>query len=106
MHMKNRIQFSPIVTNHAEFESGRVTHALLDFVSTQAQTGCGLVTIGSTPVDFEHGRDFYGCLGVTNDNDSDRPNIWNWRKCTTRKVLWWMPKENALPNPPVSEADA
>ncbi len=69
MHMKNRIQFSPIVTNHAEFESGRVTHALLDFVSTQAQTGCGLVTIGSTPVDFEHGRDFYGCLGVTNDND-------------------------------------
>ncbi len=69
MHMKNRIQFSPIVTNHAEFESGRVTDALLEFVSTQAQTGCGLITIGSTPVDFEHGRDFYGCLGVTNDND-------------------------------------
>ncbi|MBR2832109.1 MAG: FAD-dependent oxidoreductase [Oscillospiraceae bacterium] len=69
MHMKNRIQYSPIVTNHAEFESGRVTRQLLEFVSAQAQTGCGLVTIGSTPVDFEHGRDFYGCMSVTNDHD-------------------------------------
>jgi len=69
MHMKNRIQFSPIVTNHAEFESGRVNHELLEFVSTQAKTGAGLVTIGSTPVDFDHGRDFYGCLSVTDDHD-------------------------------------
>ncbi|MCF0120370.1 MAG: FAD-dependent oxidoreductase [Oscillospiraceae bacterium] len=69
MHMKNRIQYSPIVTNHCDFETGRVTHEMLDFAATQAQTGCGLVTIGSTPVDFDHGRDFYGCLSVTNDHD-------------------------------------
>lgn len=69
MTMKNRIQFSPIVSNHADAESGRVNHELLDFVSMQAQTGAALVTIGSTPVDFDHGRDFYCCLSATNDQD-------------------------------------
>ena len=69
MTMKNRIQFSPIVSNHAGVEDGRVGHELLEFVSTQAQTGCGLVTIGSTPVNFREGRDFYSCLSATNDMD-------------------------------------
>ncbi len=69
MTMKNRIQYSPIVSNHAGVVSGRVNHELLEFVSTQAQTGAALVTIGSTPVDFEHGRDFYSCLSATNDQD-------------------------------------
>ncbi|MBR3396703.1 MAG: FAD-dependent oxidoreductase [Lachnospiraceae bacterium] len=69
MHMKNRIQFSPIVSNHCDIESGRVRYEMLEFVSGQAQTGCGLVTIGSTPIDFEHGRDFYSCLSATNDLD-------------------------------------
>ncbi len=69
MTMKNRIQFSPIVSNHAGVEDGRVGRELLEFVSTQAQTGCGLVTIGSTPVNFEEGRDFYSCLSATNDMD-------------------------------------
>ena len=69
MHMKNRIQFSPIVSNHADVETGRVGVELLNFVSMQAQTGAGLVTIGSTPIDFDHGRDFYSCLSATNDLD-------------------------------------
>ncbi len=69
MTMRNRIQFSPIVSNHAGVEDGRVGHELLEFVSTQAQTGCGLVTIGSTPVNFEEGRDFYSCLSATSDQD-------------------------------------
>jgi len=69
MTMKNRIQFSPIVSNHADVETGRVGHELLEFVSMQAQTGCGLVTIGSTPVNFAEGRDFYSCLSATNDLD-------------------------------------
>ena len=43
MTMKNHIQFSPIVSNHADAESGRVNHELLDFVSMQAQTGAALV---------------------------------------------------------------
>ena len=45
MYMKNRIQFSPIVSNHADVETGRVGHELLDFISMQAQTGAALVTI-------------------------------------------------------------
>ena len=69
MTMKNRIQFSPIVSNHAGVEDGRVGHELLEFVSMQAQTGCGLVTIGSTPVNFREGRDFYSCLSATSDQD-------------------------------------
>ena len=69
MTMRNRIQYSPIVSNHADVESGRVNHELLEFVSTQAQTGCGLVTIGSTPINFNEGRDFYSCLSATSDLD-------------------------------------
>ncbi|MCL2409277.1 MAG: FAD-dependent oxidoreductase [Oscillospiraceae bacterium] len=69
MTLKNRIQYSPIVTNHADYESGRVTHEMLEFVSGQGKTGASLVTIGSTPVNFEEARDFYGCLSATNDHD-------------------------------------
>ncbi len=69
MTMKNRIQYSPIVSNHAGLRSGSVTNELLEFVGAQAKTGAGLVTIGSTPVNFKEGRDFYGCLSVTSDDD-------------------------------------
>ena len=69
MRLKNRIQYSPIVTNHAGYRSGEVTHQLLEFVSGQAKTGVSLVTIGSTPVNFEEARDFYGCLSATKDDD-------------------------------------
>lgn len=65
MHLKNRIQYSPIVSNHADFETGEVTHELFEFVSGQAKTGCALVTIGSTPINFAEGRDFFGCLNAT-----------------------------------------
>ncbi len=69
MTLKNRIQYSPIVSNHAGRHSGSVTNELLEFVSAQAKTGAGLVTIGSTPVNFREGRDFFGCLSVTSDDD-------------------------------------
>jgi 2,4-dienoyl-CoA reductase-like NADH-dependent reductase (Old Yellow Enzyme family)/thioredoxin reductase len=69
MTLKNRIQYSPIVTNHAGYRSGSVTNELLEFVSAQAGTGAGLVTIGSTPVNFKEARDFFGCLSVTSDDD-------------------------------------
>ncbi len=68
--LKNRIQYSPIVSNHADYVTGRVTNELLEFVGTQAGSGAGLVTIGSTPIDFDRGRDFYGCLSVTSDDDA------------------------------------
>jgi 2,4-dienoyl-CoA reductase-like NADH-dependent reductase (Old Yellow Enzyme family)/thioredoxin reductase len=70
MTLKNRIQYSPIVSNHADYVTGRVTNELLEFVGTQAKSGAGLVTIGSTPIDFDRGRDFYGCLSVTSDDDA------------------------------------
>jgi 2,4-dienoyl-CoA reductase-like NADH-dependent reductase (Old Yellow Enzyme family) len=39
MTMKNRIQYSPIVSNHAGRLSGSVTTELLEFVAAQAKTG-------------------------------------------------------------------
>jgi len=69
MTLKNRIQYSPVVSNHAGYRSGTVTNELLEFVSAQAKTGAGLVTIGSTPVNFKEARDFFGCLSATNDDD-------------------------------------
>ena len=70
MRLKNRIQYSPIVTNHAGYISGEVNPQLLEFVSGQGKTGAGLVTIGSTPVNFREARDFFGCLSATKDEDT------------------------------------
>ncbi len=69
MHMKNRIQFSPIVTNHAGYVSGDVTNELFEFYRAQALTGAALVTVGSTPIDFDRARDFFACMSVTKDED-------------------------------------
>jgi 2,4-dienoyl-CoA reductase-like NADH-dependent reductase (Old Yellow Enzyme family)/thioredoxin reductase len=67
--LKNRIQYAPVVSNHAETLSGAVTNDLLAFVGAQARSGAALVTIGSSPIDFDRARDFYGCLSVTRDTD-------------------------------------
>ncbi len=69
MHMKNRIQYSPIVTNHADYTTGDVNEKLFEFYSGQAKTGAALITVGSTPVDFDRGRDFYACMSATKDED-------------------------------------
>lgn len=69
MTLKNRIQFSPMVSNHADFITGQCTEEQIAFLRMQAKTGCGLITIGSTPVNFEEARDFYGCLSVVTEND-------------------------------------
>lgn len=29
-----------------------------------------------------------------------KPSEWNWKKNTLKTVLWWMPKDGALPEPP------
>jgi len=70
MLVKNRIQWSPIVSNHAEVESGLCTPELIEFIAAQARTGVGIVTIGATPIDFDRGRDFFSCLSVTRDTDT------------------------------------
>ena len=35
---------------------------------------------------------------------ADDRTIWWWKKHTTRKVLWWMYKEDAIPEPPKEDA--
>ena len=67
--LKNRIQFAPMVSAHADPETGKVTPGLIEFIGAQARTGVGLVTIGSSPVEFGRGRDYVGCLSVVNDYD-------------------------------------
>lgn len=70
MTLKNRMQYAPVVSNHAETLTGGFTHDLLAFVGAQARSGAALVTIGSSPIDFDRARDFYGCLSVTRDTDT------------------------------------
>jgi 2,4-dienoyl-CoA reductase-like NADH-dependent reductase (Old Yellow Enzyme family)/thioredoxin reductase len=67
--LKNRIQFSPIVSRHAEAFTGTSTPALVEFLGAQARSGAALVTIGSSPIDFDRARDFYGCLSVVRESD-------------------------------------
>ncbi len=69
MTLKNRVQFSPIVSRHAEAYTGTSTNDLVEFLGAQARSGVGLVTIGSAPIDFDRARDFYGCLSVVRDSD-------------------------------------
>jgi 2,4-dienoyl-CoA reductase-like NADH-dependent reductase (Old Yellow Enzyme family)/thioredoxin reductase len=69
MTLKNRIQYAPVVSNHAETLTGAFTNDLLAFVGAQARSGAALVTIGSSPIDFDRARDFYGCLSVVRDTD-------------------------------------
>lgn len=69
MTLKNRIQFSPIVSGHAETMTGASNADLVEFLGAQARSGVGLVTIGSSPIDFDRARDYYGCLSVVRDSD-------------------------------------
>lgn len=67
--LKNRLQFSPMVSAHASSPEGHVTYELEEFIAAQARTGAGLVTRGSTPVDFDRSRDFMGALSVSDDGN-------------------------------------
>lgn len=55
--LKNRIVFAPIVPAMAQAGTGEVTDALVAFIAAQARSGVSLVTVGSTPVDFDRARD-------------------------------------------------
>ncbi|OGN96902.1 MAG: hypothetical protein A2Z77_00455 [Chloroflexi bacterium RBG_13_51_36] len=69
MTVKNRIQFSPVVSAHAHTLTGEITIDLIEFVGAQARSGAGIVTIGATPVDYDRARDFYGSMSVVHDYD-------------------------------------
>jgi len=64
--LKNRIQFSPMVSCLST-AYGEVTTEYCDFIGMQARTGAALITIGATSVDEETGTDFPGELCVTRD---------------------------------------
>lgn len=68
VELKNRIEFTPLVSCHADAQ-GQVTTELVEFLAGQARTGAGLVTIGATAVSREKGEDFLGALSVTKDSD-------------------------------------
>lgn len=68
MEVKNRIQFSPMVSSLST-PSGGVSAELLGYVKNQARTGVGVITIGSTPIDHINGVDFFGALDVTSDDN-------------------------------------
>ncbi|SEJ29484.1 2,4-dienoyl-CoA reductase [Propionispira arboris] len=64
--IKNRIQFTPMVCCLSNAE-GEVTNEIVQFLSSQAATGVGYVTIGDTQVDHERAMCFYGELNVLHD---------------------------------------
>ena len=47
MTLKNRLQFSPLVSGHAETVTGASNPELVEFIGAQARSGVGLVTVGS-----------------------------------------------------------
>ena len=63
MEVKNRIQFSPMVSSLST-PTGGVSQELLGYIKYQAQSGVGVITIGSTPIDHINGVDFFGALDV------------------------------------------
>lgn len=68
MEVKNRIQFSPMVSSLST-PTGAVSPELLGYIKYQAQSGVGVITIGSTPIDHINGVDFFGALDVTSDDN-------------------------------------
>ncbi len=68
MKLKNRIEFTPMVSCHADAE-GRVTPELVEYIGMQARTGAGLITIGDTVVDRTCGDGFMGALSMTRETD-------------------------------------
>lgn len=69
VRLKNRIVFAPIVSAHAQSGTGEVTDGTVAFVAAQARGGVAMVTLGSTPVDFERGRDFWTDISAIKDSD-------------------------------------
>ena len=68
MEVQNRIQFSPMVSSLST-PTGGVSQELLGYIKYQAQSGVGIITIGSTPIDHINGVDFFGALDVTSDDN-------------------------------------
>jgi 2,4-dienoyl-CoA reductase-like NADH-dependent reductase (Old Yellow Enzyme family)/thioredoxin reductase len=69
MTIKNRIEFTPMVSCHANSRTGEVTNEMIEFMGGQARSGASIVTIGATTVDEDTGADFYGELSITKDSD-------------------------------------
>lgn len=67
--LKNRMEFTPMVSCHASSRTGEVTDSLIEFMGGQARNGCAVVTIGATTVDEDTGADFYGELSICHDSD-------------------------------------
>jgi 2,4-dienoyl-CoA reductase-like NADH-dependent reductase (Old Yellow Enzyme family)/thioredoxin reductase len=69
VRLKNRIVFAPLVSAHAQSGTGAITDGTVAFVAAQARGGAALITLGSTPVDFERARDFWTDISAVKDAD-------------------------------------
>ena len=65
--LKNRIEWSPMVSNMVT-KNGEITQDYVDFVERQAKSGCALITIGATPVDRGLAREYDSEVNVSEDS--------------------------------------
>lgn len=64
--LKNRIEFSPLVSNMVT-KDGEITQDYINFVETQARSGAALITIGATPINRGLAREFHSEVNVSDD---------------------------------------
>ena len=64
--LKNRIEFSPLVSNMVTKE-GEITQDYINFVEMQAKSGAALITIGATPVNRGLAREYHSEVNVCDD---------------------------------------
>lgn len=68
MEVKNRMQFSPMVSSLST-PTGAVSPELLGTSSIRPRAAWAVITIGSTPINHTNGVDFFGALDVTSDDN-------------------------------------
>ena len=65
--LKNRIIFSPMVSDYTDGNGGPL-QGYIDFVEQQAMSGAAVVNLGATPINWENAADYPAELDVTDDH--------------------------------------
>ena len=65
--LKNRIIFSPMVSDYTDGNGGPM-QGYIDFVEQQAMSGAAVVNLGATPINWENAADYPAELDVTDDH--------------------------------------
>ena len=64
--LKNRIEFSPLVSNMVT-KDGEITQDYINFVEMQAKAGVALLTLGATPINRGLAREYHSEVNVCDD---------------------------------------